>query len=185
MKHQYEIPACQLNKLLSNPTLFSNHFDYYGTLAPQITARATATMGLHQARLTAHEVLVQPEKMLSATMETVMEAVPSPPEESNSGGFLGWFLSPFVGHHEVSSLVLQGIPDVETASQYTIPIFRRFVVVVVDNESDTNQVSNNAEKTPSIPPMNRLFFQLRHIVLAKRGSFWDRTNNQNSSWNIK
>nr|CDS20751.1 junctophilin [Echinococcus granulosus] len=89
LEHQYEIPACPLTKLLANPTLFSNHFDYYTTLPPPIAVKATATTGLHQARLTRPEVLVQPEKTMSAAMEYTPSAkeVVSP-TDSEGFGFL-------------------------------------------------------------------------------------------------
>uniref|UniRef100_A0A5K3FMY7 Junctophilin n=1 Tax=Mesocestoides corti TaxID=53468 RepID=A0A5K3FMY7_MESCO len=86
LKHQYEIPACPLTKLLANPTLFSNHFDYYTTLPPPITARATATTGLHQAKLTRPEVLVQPEKLKSVVVEKASPEIS--PSSSDSFGFL-------------------------------------------------------------------------------------------------
>nr|CDS30748.1 junctophilin [Hymenolepis microstoma] len=69
LEHQYEIPSCALTKLLSNPTLFSNHFDYYSTLTPPITAKATSSTGLHQARQTRPEILVQPDKLSPAEVE--------------------------------------------------------------------------------------------------------------------
>ncbi|VDM30523.1 unnamed protein product [Hydatigera taeniaeformis] len=89
LEHQYEIPACPLTKLLANPTLFSNHFDYYTTLPPPIAVTATATTGLHQARLTRPEVLVQPEKIMSASMEyaSVSKEAASP-ADSDTFGFL-------------------------------------------------------------------------------------------------
>lgn len=89
LEHQYEIPACPLTKLLANPTLFSNHFDYYTTLPPPIAVTATATTGLHQARLTRPEVLVKPEKTMSASIEyasTPKEG--ASPADSEGFGFL-------------------------------------------------------------------------------------------------